>query len=225
MLLLWPSQWASDRFLIPLLPVLLVYAARGLEALPAGSARRAVQASAVVAILALATSPLLGLWSAASDCRAAVRAQGPYACLPSGERTFLELAEWTRGRLPGDAVVISRKPRIWYWFSGYPGENYPFTRDRSKVLERATALGARYVVLDQLGASAPAYLIPAVAEHRRWYCAIRRLSHGDRGATLLGVLPTRWDPEALGISGAPDAEPLQVPRCPPAYAPGRADGG
>ncbi|MDX1673479.1 MAG: hypothetical protein R3314_01660, partial [Longimicrobiales bacterium] len=177
MLLLWPEQWASDRFLIPVLPVLLAYAADGVATLPVPRARRWVGAAGVLAILALSTPMALALWDSAAACRARAADEGPLACLAPDERAFLELARWSKGRLPEGAVVVSRKPRQWYWYSGDPGEVYPFTRDRSHVLERAAELGARYLVLDELGSTAELYLAPAVQANRRRLCAIQRLTH------------------------------------------------
>ncbi|MGK7311632.1 MAG: ArnT family glycosyltransferase [Candidatus Longimicrobiales bacterium M2_2A_002] len=215
MLLLWPEPWASDRFLFPLLPVLLVYAASGVSALPWPAARGRVRVGAAALILGFALPPSFMLWSMAAECRAAVRESGLFACLAPEQRAFLELAEWSRGRLPDDAVVISRKPRQWYWFSGYPGEVYPFTLDHEKLLERAARLGARYVVLDELGGTAEVYLLPAVTELQRRFCLIRgRQQPTGKGATLLGVLPDSWDPPLMEIER--DATgPIRFPPCPP----------
>lgn len=225
MLLAWPEQWASDRFLIPVLPVLLVYAAQGADLLPGERARGAVRTGAMVAVLGLAVTPSLALWTGAAECRSAVRRESDvFACLHPAERAFLELAEWSRGRLAAGAVVVSRKPRLWYWHSGYPGRVYPFTRDRDRVLEMAAGMDARYLVLDELGGTAEAYLLPAVLENRYRFCAVyRQEATGGRVATLLGILPAPWDPARLGIDDGPDAG-LRLPLCPAAYRPGAGSG-
>ena len=217
MLLLWPEPWASDRFLFPLLPVLLVYAVSGVSALPWVAARGPVRVAAAALILGFALPPSLTLWSMAAECRAAVRQSGLFACLAPEQRAFLELAEWSRGRLVDDAVVISRKPRLWYWFSGYPGEDYPFTLDHERLLERAAQLGARYLVLDELGATAEVYLLPAVTELQRRFCTVGGRQHSTGpGATLLGILPEPWDPTSPGLEGDA-AGPVRFPPCPPAF--------
>ena len=215
MLLLWPEQWASDRFLIPILPVLLVYAADGVGMLPLPRARRWVGAVGVTALLALSAPMTATLWEDAATCRERAADEGPLACLAPDERAFLELAQWTRGRLPEDAVVVSRKPRQWYWYSGYPGGVYPFTRDRGRVLERAAEIGARHLVLDELGSTAELYLLPAVQANRLRLCAIQRQTRAGRSASLLGILPERRDPASAGAG--PDAGGLKLPLCPPSY--------
>ena len=222
MLLLWPAQWASDRFLFPFLPVLLVFAAEGVSVLPGPTIRGYVRMAGAALILGFAIPPSVALWSAAADCRAGVRQWGLFACLAPEQRAFLELAEWSSGRLPDDAVVISRKPRQWYWFSGYPGQEYPFTLDRAALLEEASRLGARYVVLDELGPTSEVYLLPAVLTHRRRFCVVRRrMEPSGAMAALLGVLPGSWDPESLGIEDDAPTSGLRLPLCPALY---RRDG-
>ncbi|MFO7893289.1 MAG: hypothetical protein R6U63_06135 [Longimicrobiales bacterium] len=227
LLLVWPEQWASDRFLIPVLPVLLVYAAKGTEVIPGRAARRVVRVGALLAVLGLAVTPSLALWTGAAECRSAVQREGTvFACLPPSERAFLELAEWSRDRLAEGAVVVSRKPRLWYWHSGYPGQVYPFSRDRSRVLEVAAEIEARYVVLDELGGTSRAYLLPAVMENRHRFCAVQRQeTKSGPAATLLGILAAPWDPERLGIDDDPETSGLRLPLCPSVYRPGAGSAG
>lgn len=219
MLLLWPEQWASDRFLIPFLPVLLAYAAEAAAVIPGVRVRRYVRIGGLVALLALAAPMAADTWAGAAECRERARTDGALACVAPDERAFLELARWSEGRLPEDAVVVSRKPRQWYWHSGYPGRVYPFTRDRAALLAVASETGARYVVLDELGTTADLYLLPAVREHRRRFCRVERRVEAGHVASLLGVLPVAWDPDVMGLDDAPRAE-LMLPPCPPAYRPG-----
>jgi hypothetical protein len=221
MLLLWPEPWASDRFLLPFLPVLLVYAADGMGILP-GPSRRAAQVGMLVAILGLGVPQAIALWAGADRCRDEARRLGVLACQPANTRAFLELARWSRGRLRDDAVVLSRKPRIWYWYSGYPGRVYPFSLDRDRILAEARAVGARYVVLDELGATGEVYLLPAITANRHRYCVVQRIAHGASSASLLGILPAEWDPEGYRLESGADPEALHLPVCPPAYLSSRS---
>lgn len=220
MILLWPEQWASGRFLLPILPVVLAYAAEGAGVLPV-RLRRVARVGGTVVLLGLAIAPAMALRATALDCRAEVRAVGIVGCRPAGHQAFLELAQWSRSRLPDDAVVISRKPRQWYWFSGYPGRVYPFTPEPDRLLEAAREVRARYVVLDQLGATSEAYLIPAITRSRDRFCLVQRIERGTKSASLLGVLSTPRGPGTHGADAAavPDRDPgaLRFPVCPPAY--------
>lgn len=215
MILLWPEPWASGRFLLPILPVILSYAAEG-AALPPFPYRRIVRVGGALALLGLAVPPAIALRATALDCRAEVRAVGVVGCRPAAHEAFLELAQWSRGRLPPDAVVISRKPRQWYWFSGYPGRVYPFTAEPEQLLEAAREARARYVVLDQLGATSRAYLLPAVAETRNRFCLVQRIERGREAASLLGILATAWGARDIGPDDA-GGDGLRLPMCPPVY--------
>ena len=142
------------------------------------------------------------------------------------QQAVLELARGSRGRLPDGAVVLSRKPRLWYWFSGAAGDVYPFSLDRSRLLAEASEVGADYVVLDRLGSTSRVYLLPALRQYRRWFCMIQRqLTPAGVTSSLLGILPEEWDPEYFGIDGDPEAEGLRLPRCRPGGRPtGRGRG-
>ncbi|MFW5947955.1 MAG: hypothetical protein ACOCUW_05635, partial [Gemmatimonadota bacterium] len=117
-------------------------------------------------------------------------------------------------------VVISRKPRQWYWVSGYPGRVYPFSLDESELLEEARAIGARYVVLDQLGGTADAYLLPALRLNRQRFCVVRRVVREGETAALLGILPEPWDPVVHGLEDTledPAVSELRLPLCSTAF--------
>ena len=221
--LLWPAQWASDRFLIPLVPVLLVYAAEGLGAVLTARFRRVARWAALVAILGLSVPQVADFWSLGSRCRDAVEDHGFLACLRPSHQSFVRLAMWSAGQLPEDAVVVSRKPRQWYWYSGHPGLAYPFSPEGNQLLETARGAEAKYVVVDRLGGSARIYLIPAIQEQPRWYCAIHQIGQGAQGATLLGVLEDQWPAGLFGDPPESQArQRLRLPLCPASY---RAQGG
>lgn len=218
LILVWPEPWASDRFLVPLLPLVLAYAAEGTTALPARWLRRGVRWAGPLVIFGLAVPASAALWSTAAECRAEARRLGILACQPANHQAFLSLARWTKGRLPPGAVVLSRKPRQWYWFSGYPGRTYPFSLDKDRLLREARQAGARYVVADELDRTAELYLVPAILENRDRFCLVQRVRRGDASASLLGITPRGWSPPDTGAEGRDEAgDGLRLPLCPPSY--------
>lgn len=227
--LLWPAGWAAERFLLPLLPPLLMYAAEGIDVLPTAAARRAIRRGGVVMILVLAIVPGIVLVRSAARCRAEVRASGPVACLGADQRAFIELAERSREALGSEAVVVSRKPRQWYWFSGAPGVVYPFSSDRDRLLDEAAAVGARYLVVDRLDRVADVYLVPVLVRHQQRFCLVRHHRAGPGAATLLGILPPEeaWTEAVDSAAGPTRLErpgqgstrvQLRFPFCPPSYS-------
>lgn len=218
LILVWPEPWASSRFLIPLLPLILAYAAEGTATLPSRRLRRGVRWAGPLVVLGLAVPASVAFWSTATECRAQARTLDVLACRPADHQAFLGLARWTEGRLPPGAVVLSRKPRQWYWFSGYPGRTYPFSLEKDRLIREAREAGARYVVADELDRTAQLYLLPAILAQSERFCLVQRFRRDGASASLLGITPPGWRPpdtleEETGEAGGD----LRLPLCPSSY--------
>ncbi|MEX0891093.1 MAG: hypothetical protein WEB88_02905, partial [Gemmatimonadota bacterium] len=188
LLLVWPQVWSGERFLLPALPLLLAYAgeafARAARAVRPDAGRWA--GGVAVALLVLLGLPGLNAAARAGmACTADWRAGDRWACLPLEWRDFLGLAEWARDGLPEDAVVLSRKPRLFHLVSGRPGQVYPFTPYANDLFAAVDQAGAGYVVLDRVDAMGDIYLTPAILERTTAFCILR--SSGPEGAAILGV--------------------------------------
>ena len=192
LILVWPAVWSGDRFVLPLLPVLLLYAGEGVAAAAARLREAAIAPAlaAATAVLLLAQgSSVLSASDRAAACRGAVRAGGPWACAGQGMVQFTEAARWAGVNLPEGSVVLTRKPRIWYAMSGVPTRTYPFVSDVEVLLEDAREAGASYVVLDRVGAQAQ-LLAAAIGSRLSAFCSVASFGSGDGPRTeLLGILP------------------------------------
>lgn len=173
MLLAWPAVWADDRFLLPVLPILLGFAGQmgrvaTLDLAPA--LRRSVRLGAPAVLLLLGLPTLARGVEQSVACNARVRAGERYPCLPDEWHAFYLVAEASAARLPADAVVISRKPELFHALSGRRGVLYPYTTDPDTLLRLADGIGARYVVVDQVSNLAQRFLGPALAAHPDRFC-------------------------------------------------------
>lgn len=189
MLFLWAPAWSGDRLLLPVFPALLVYAGDALARLgrAAKLPPRLVPAAAA-ALLALAMLP--GLATAAregTECTRWYFAGERYGCMRAEWQDFLEMAAVSERALPAGAVVISRKPAIFYAESGLRGRNYPLARDPADFFASAEAAGARYVVLDYIDQVAIGYLTPILIRRPQAFCVMHSL--GAERTTLLGIRP------------------------------------
>ncbi len=224
LILLWPEVWGGDRFVLPVLPLLLVYAAVALE----GWTRRLGGGARVVAAAALlvALIPALGSWvGAVSDARACasvVEEQGPFACYGPRVTEFVEAAAWMGGALPEGSAVMTRKPRIFYLMSaGVPSRTFPFVPDPAAHLAEADAVGARYVLLDRWDGQAGRFVGAAVQARPGAFCFVRGFGPGQVGSSqLLGILP----PE-LRTDGTSGPGGVSVAMCPADYLRPGAGGG
>lgn len=180
----WPSVWTDRRFLLPALPLLLLYALRGarlgaraLAERRGGDGRGKVVGAAVPGLLALAVG-VAGLLDAARRapeslrCLAGWRSGTP--CVSPAHAAFYAAAEWTAGHTPADAVVVNRKPRLFYWISGRKGDLYPYSSEPEVVLAAMEEMGADYVVVDAISGTTGRYLVPAVQAHPSRFVVVHR---------------------------------------------------
>ncbi len=175
LLYVWPAVWSGERFLLPALPLVLSYAGEGLVFIAGKLSVRTAPAFGALAtafVLLLASPRIISEVRIGNVCTVEYFAGRPYACLAGQWQDFFGLAEWTRDSLPRDAVVLSRKDRMFYVLSGRTGRPYPMTRDFSEFLKTAKNAGARFVVLDHLDGLSSAYLTPVIASRPDAFCVI-----------------------------------------------------
>ena len=211
LLLAWPAVWSGERFLLPVLPVILYYAGASLTAIAGaasrGAARRTggagawVGAAAVFLIVVLAMPRLADAARLSRFCMAEYGAGERYPCLVAEWHDFFTVAETAREALPDDAVVLSRKPRLFYVLANRRGRNYPLTDDAGAFFDEVEDSGARYVVLDRLGRPAEVYLAPVLRGRTERFCVL--YAEPATGTAMLGITD----------AAAPDSVTAAFPFC------------
>ena len=224
LMLAWPGVWSGDRFALPLFPLLLLYAGETLAGV-AGKLSTAVRerpewlarlpARAVVVAVAGATLVPISLsWVERSDravrCAERVARMGLLACSTTGVIEFHAMALWAGDNLPAGTVVFSRKPRLFYAFSGHQSVTYPFTLDDRRLLAQADSLGVGYLVRSNWDNSGPAYVDPVIVANLDRFCVVSQLQLGSGPPTsLLAILEPGADD-----SMDPATTPESVRSCP-----------
>ncbi|MDE0395269.1 MAG: hypothetical protein OYK82_10860 [Gammaproteobacteria bacterium] len=232
LILLWPEVWSGDRFILPLYPLLLLYAgeavARSAKQLGAGG-RATVSAAAFLLLLLPALPHRVNMARTAAACRQVVAAGDPLLCQGPGLIEFRDAAAWSGASLPEGAVVLTRKPRIFYLFGGPPGRTFPFTRDADRFLADADNAGADYLLLDRIDQVGLAYIPAVIAADPGAFCFVRawgRAAGGQFGTVLLGIRPPTERTAGEGIdaigacpageradpAGVREADPRTIPR-------------
>lgn len=217
LVLLWPQVWGGDRFVLPVLPLLLLYGAVALERATRrlGGGAQVLAAAAFVVLLL----PALGSWTGAvreaRACGGAMPSGGPFACYGPRVTEFVAAADWAGSALPEGAAVMTRKPRIFYVMSGgVPSRTFPFDPDPDVQLAEADAVGARYVLLDRWDGQAARFVGAAVRARPGAFCVVQGFGAGPNdGAQLLGILP----PERRSAGATDDAGGVMIARCPEDY--------
>jgi 4-amino-4-deoxy-L-arabinose transferase-like glycosyltransferase len=188
MLLLVPPAWAGERYMLPLLPLALGFVA---DVVLYPVRRWRPQWSFTLGAVAATVVVLLGLGAnvrraeAARACRRVHSAQQPYACLPPAWQEYLAMADWSRTGLPADAVVVSRKPGLFFALSDRRGLDIPKTQRPEEFFRLVEAAGARYIVLDQTDFLTPSFAAPTVVSHIGSFCLVH--ASASQATLLLGI--------------------------------------
>lgn len=194
LLLVWPDEWADTRFVLPLLPLLLVYAGETLAEAGRRLKRPEVAGLAVALAIGAGLPGSIGLAREAIACRAGYPGELD-ACYPpmwAGLFTAFRRVAWT---LPEGSVVLTRKPTLMWAMSGYRSRIYPFSANPDTLLKAARDAGAQYVIVDRTP-EAERYLKPAVRARRDQFCLIVPASNANGGVLRITTDHPRIPPNA-----------------------------
>ena len=208
--LLWPPIWTSVRFLIPILPLLVLLflcgcrdaaalAERAFTRAHVGARARAGTRGDGAARprlrrppdFALALVLLVLLAAGARNIRAYAADTREY---PLDWKYYFETARWARAHLPPDALVIDRKPTMFSFVSGVRAAGFPRAEPDSMIayLQR---VGADYVHLSSIPYDdIPRYLYPAVQQRPSYFLPFWRT---ERSGGMMSAL-FAFDPTGSG---------------------------
>ncbi len=164
-LLVWP--WTGDRFLAPIVPLILFFVvwlgtslAQLLAAKLQPSLGRVLGLSAVLLALPLHGSGV-----------AQLARQGQAAYPPAWEH-YYRAGLWLRENVPPETVIACRKP---YWLYVVSGRRCVVYRHDPPelLLAHLQQIPVDYVVVESLGfSSTPRFLLPAIRQERRRFKAV-----------------------------------------------------
>jgi hypothetical protein len=177
LVLLWPVTWGGSRFLMPVAPLIALYASEPLWRFASWIKRPREIAMVVLAAGAFLIVPdLKNQIELGTVCRAEYAKGEQFPCTSPAFADFFESAERVRGKLPPGSVVLSRKPTIFFLHSGYQSRLYPLYAEPDSLFNLASRIGARFVVVDQITDLAPRYLHPVMLARRDDFCVIPAFS-------------------------------------------------
>jgi hypothetical protein len=159
--LLFTLPGSPPRYLIALLPFLLLYVCRGADWL-AGLTRQRVIQRAAVPVLAGVIG--ISCWVHDLNRVAFLRHQNGYPGYWGG---YYQAALWLKEHTPAESRVATRKPTlVWFW-SGRPSEVYPWTADTQAGWEKLRD-NFDYAIVDNLPffQETRKFLIPMLESHR-----------------------------------------------------------
>lgn len=153
--LIWPDVWMSDRFMVPVAPIVAIYAVQGIFKLCTmlGLPRKA---AALVPVAVLVTNAYaLTLY--------AQRERG-YTPLWAN---YIQCAIWSTRNTRADALFVCRKPFFFSVFSDRRTISYPFTRDHEEMRGFLKEWDADYIIVDYFGGptgTTELYVLPVLLD-------------------------------------------------------------
>ena len=160
-ILFWPYQ-EGVRFLIPLLPLIYFYIS--------------LFASQYIKSLSFKVILLVLLLSANATSLSVARPLS-FGRLPSAAKNFFVINIWARDSLPSSAVILSRKPRITYFYSGHKSMAYPFLKDPALIWRFLERHRIKYLIVDNFSRETYLYIAPFLQKYRAKLKLIYRIGN------------------------------------------------
>jgi len=146
LLLVWPDIWATERFLLPILPIFMIYIYIGLFQL-GRKIKFKYSVHLITGIFVLLN--LLSIFSQARNTvvnNHAYLKGDAYAGYRRDWRNYFDVIEWIKENVPEEKIVMARKPEFVYLLSRHKSLTCPFSIDQNKVKD--AFMQSDYIILD-----------------------------------------------------------------------------
>jgi hypothetical protein len=186
LLLIW--VYTVDRFVLPVVPLLIVCSLGGAARLGRAIGRRGVVAlpAALASIMAIGAIPrTAALVRHNAACH--VTAEYPPAnCLTDAQASYFEALRWIDANLPADAVLLTSKPGALWLYTGRRVVPYDagIRQDTAAFIPWLRERGAGWVLLNKLHNREPSYLVPLLRANCR---SLTVAAEFPPGSTLFGI--------------------------------------
>lgn len=177
-LLLWPEVWYGVRFILPIVPILLLLVCLSLLYFTKKLTSRLFKTSEKTATFIPYFWTILIVSLCFNQLKTIhMRAKLPY---PVNYNNYLFIAKWSQKNTPKDAIICCRKEQLFYLFSNRKVVRYKNSLQPKEVIEDLIKKKVDYVVLDQLGfQSTRRYLYPAIQKYPQNFQVINHQENPD----------------------------------------------
>ncbi len=168
-LLAWPRRWSSERFLLPILPLLIVYLFFGIRWL-SDRVNFKYLFEGLTAILVLVNIVAIILTAKITIRDNIEYFRGDvYAGYEYDWRRYFETIDWVKENVPEDKIIMARKPEFVYLLSGHKSFVYPITTDHNRM--RDAIARSDYIIIDNFYVTRPAkrWLFPFLQQEKEKY--------------------------------------------------------
>jgi len=152
--LIWP--WQDTRFLLPLLPLLIVMFFSGLNPLLNKLSPEWKKATLTVILL-------LSFYGGSDKLVRKLTIENIY---PPGVREFIEMGEWIGREVKDNAVILSSNPSLIYLLSFKKGVFLIYTTDSKKIDGYLKTNRVNYILADCYNSEMKNYIYPWIYENK-----------------------------------------------------------
>ena len=172
LIIIWPYR-EVDRFILPILPFIYFYFLIGLDKIIFFLFKNASRPIFYVTVAAMLILNILNLSSRDWTGK-----------LPESARDFIAMHHWIKENTNKDAVLVSRKPTVSYFYTKHKSVVYLFTPDADKIWQDFLKNNVRYIIADNFSKAAYYYLLPVINKYKDRL----KLLHKEGGVCLFEVL-------------------------------------
>lgn len=178
-LFLWPEAWFGIRFMLPVVPILIMLALNGMVEAPMFLAQKLKRKEPWILTIVI---PFFIFFITKEKFENRIveleaRAKGVYV---SKFKNYFDIATWSNKNLPKDAVVSCRKGQLFYLYANRWVTGFRNTLNQEELIETLKNNDVTHVVLDQLGYSSTSrYLYPAIKKYPGKFKIIYQLKDPD----------------------------------------------
>lgn len=173
-LLLWPYIWFGTRFILPLIPFLLFAWVVGIQSLLKLIGVKKLN-PLLFAVLVIFFIPAVKKLHESVDM-----------VYPPKYKDFLQMAQYVNQNTPADAIVVNRKPGLFYLYGRRKSSKFPSTFDYEEMRQFMDDNGVTHVIVDMMGfADVGRYLVPFIQANPEKFQVIQQIQMPNGGATSL----------------------------------------
>jgi len=170
----WTETWTSERFLLPIIPILFIYIYFGLSWISEKIKSKYLIPVITGCILIVNMITIVKLSATTITENMQYLRGDRYAGYSPDWRRYFETIDWAKKNIPENRVIMARKPEFVFLFSGHKSFVYPYTTDPDKM--RASINQADYVLIDNFSwtGTTRRYLLPVLQSEPDRYEVVYR---------------------------------------------------